>query len=260
MPQAVASIVHGNDVDVEIIKRKGEDDTDHVQFAITDKKRKRTRFEREESTDHGDSIKKSTGAEKRRRSRSHQSQVAKELVSEDSTKTKNLQKEETAGGQVASDEEKEGDRSGDEGEDEYDDEGDEEEEQGSSLLRDLGEFSEEMAMMSLENKISPLTFCHAFPFHLVFDRDLNVRQVSHFPFFSFFTPFLLRFSFLPHLLLFRLRLLRLLRILLLHLLLFFSLLLFPLLHRLMPHSLPALPLGSVIHIDFYTCMNSFKVK
>ena len=188
MPQAVASIVHGNDVDVEIIKRKGEDDTDHVQFAITDKKRKRTRFEREESTDQGDSIKKSTGAEKRRKSRSHQ--VAKGLVREDSAK-KNLQKEETAGGQVTSDEEKEDDRSGDEGEDEYDDEGDEE--QGSSLMRDVSEFSEEMAMMSLENKISPLTFCHAFPFHLVFDRDLNVRQVSHFTYFLLLLllPFLL---------------------------------------------------------------------
>lgn len=33
-------------------------------------------------------------------------------------------------------------------------------------------------MLSQENKISPLTFCKAFPFHLVFDRNLVVRQVS----------------------------------------------------------------------------------
>lgn len=37
---------------------------------------------------------------------------------------------------------------------------------------------EEFNMLSLENKISPLTFCKAFPFHLVFDRNLVVRQVN----------------------------------------------------------------------------------
>jgi guanylate cyclase soluble subunit beta len=36
---------------------------------------------------------------------------------------------------------------------------------------------EDFDMLSLENKISPLTFCKAFPFHLVFDRKLIVRQV-----------------------------------------------------------------------------------
>lgn len=40
--------------------------------------------------------------------------------------------------------------------------------------------TEEISMMSLENKISPLTFCNAFPFHLVLDRNLHVRQVSLF--------------------------------------------------------------------------------
>ncbi len=32
-------------------------------------------------------------------------------------------------------------------------------------------------LMAIENKISPLTFCKAFPFHLVFDKNLFVRQV-----------------------------------------------------------------------------------
>ncbi len=34
------------------------------------------------------------------------------------------------------------------------------------------------SLLSLENKISPLTFCKAFPFHLVFDQNLIVRQVT----------------------------------------------------------------------------------
>lgn len=29
-----------------------------------------------------------------------------------------------------------------------------------------------------EPKISPATFCHVFPFHLMFDRDLNVLQTG----------------------------------------------------------------------------------
>ena len=32
-------------------------------------------------------------------------------------------------------------------------------------------------LMAIENRISPLTFCKAFPFHLVFDKNLVVRQV-----------------------------------------------------------------------------------
>ena len=31
--------------------------------------------------------------------------------------------------------------------------------------------------LSFENKISPLTFCKAFPFHLVFDKNMILRQV-----------------------------------------------------------------------------------
>ena len=49
--------------------------------------------------------------------------------------------------------------------------------QGITDSRD-GFLSEEGMMLSLENKISPLTFCNAFPFHLVFDRNLHVKQVS----------------------------------------------------------------------------------
>jgi soluble guanylyl cyclase beta subunit, putative (fragment) len=37
---------------------------------------------------------------------------------------------------------------------------------------------EEFDLTSAENKISPLTFCRAFPFHLIFDRNLKVRQVT----------------------------------------------------------------------------------
>lgn len=36
---------------------------------------------------------------------------------------------------------------------------------------------EEIEMLQLENKISPLTFCRAFPFHLLFDRKMKIRQV-----------------------------------------------------------------------------------
>ena len=35
----------------------------------------------------------------------------------------------------------------------------------------------ESSMTTVDNKISPLTFCKAFPFHLVFDKNLVVRQV-----------------------------------------------------------------------------------
>lgn len=37
--------------------------------------------------------------------------------------------------------------------------------------------SEEFESHSLENKVSPLTFCKAFPFHIVFDCNLRIRQV-----------------------------------------------------------------------------------
>ena len=33
-------------------------------------------------------------------------------------------------------------------------------------------------LMSFENKISPFTFCKAFPFHMVFDKNMILRQVS----------------------------------------------------------------------------------
>jgi len=36
---------------------------------------------------------------------------------------------------------------------------------------------EETEQLYLENRLSPLTFCKAFPFHLIFDRNLTVRQV-----------------------------------------------------------------------------------
>lgn len=49
--QAVASILHGSDVDVSIIKRKGEDDSDHVQFSITERKKKKPRIRKSESVD-----------------------------------------------------------------------------------------------------------------------------------------------------------------------------------------------------------------
>ncbi len=33
-------------------------------------------------------------------------------------------------------------------------------------------------LMSFENKISPFTFCKAFPFHMVFDKNMILRQVG----------------------------------------------------------------------------------
>ncbi|KAL5239653.1 hypothetical protein ACI65C_007063 [Semiaphis heraclei] len=36
----------------------------------------------------------------------------------------------------------------------------------------------EVETLSQEPKISPATFCHVFPFHLMFDRDLNVLQTG----------------------------------------------------------------------------------
>lgn len=219
--QAVASIVHGNDVDVEIIKRKGEDDTDHVQFAITDKKRKRNRLEREGSLRCQEkSGKKNIHSEKKRKSRCHDiihedeaaaaaankvnekdkshqitqdkcidETTVKQSVgidpSDDETLDKNVDEQkdnndgkddDNDGGDDRDDADVGGNDVDDNGDDDDDEDDDDE---GNSLLHNVTEFSDEMAMMSLENKISPLTFCNAFPFHLVFDRDLNVRQVSH---------------------------------------------------------------------------------
>lgn len=37
---------------------------------------------------------------------------------------------------------------------------------------------EEFETMSLENKISPATFCRAFPFHIMFDRNLVIKQAG----------------------------------------------------------------------------------
>lgn len=33
-------------------------------------------------------------------------------------------------------------------------------------------------LMSFESKISPFTFCKAFPFHIVFDKNMVLRQVG----------------------------------------------------------------------------------
>ncbi|GFR10002.1 guanylate cyclase soluble subunit beta-1 [Trichonephila clavata] len=38
--------------------------------------------------------------------------------------------------------------------------------------------TEEFEALSKENKISPATFCRAFPFHIMFDRNHHVRQVG----------------------------------------------------------------------------------
>lgn len=84
--QAVASKLHGQDVEVNIIKRKG-DDCDHVQFEINER-------------------------------------VKSISVSEPE--------------------------------------------------KDLINFDQ---LMSFENKISPFTFCKAFPFHMVFDKNMILRQV-----------------------------------------------------------------------------------
>lgn len=37
---------------------------------------------------------------------------------------------------------------------------------------------DEMETLSMESKISPATFCRAFPFHLIFDRNHLVRQAG----------------------------------------------------------------------------------
>jgi hypothetical protein len=145
--QAVASILHGSDVDVSIIKRKGEDDSDHVQFSITEKKRKRIKLRKSESVDV------------------------------DSKRSAIPRPETWQLGCPAS-------AAGDGRHGDLDELGsDEEEEEESELFgRNDREVSDTISMLSLENRISPLTFCNAFPFHLIFDRDLSIRQVSkHIP-------------------------------------------------------------------------------
>uniref|UniRef100_T1KFI6 Guanylate cyclase soluble subunit beta-1 n=1 Tax=Tetranychus urticae TaxID=32264 RepID=T1KFI6_TETUR len=37
---------------------------------------------------------------------------------------------------------------------------------------------EEFEYLNLDNRISPMTFCKAFPFHLIFDRNLQVKQAG----------------------------------------------------------------------------------
>ncbi|RZF48540.1 hypothetical protein LSTR_LSTR011155 [Laodelphax striatellus] len=37
---------------------------------------------------------------------------------------------------------------------------------------------EEIQTMSLESKVSPATFCHVFPFHMMFDRQLAIQQTG----------------------------------------------------------------------------------
>lgn len=40
------------------------------------------------------------------------------------------------------------------------------------------EEKDDIEALSMENKISPATFCRAFPFHIMFDRNHTVRQVG----------------------------------------------------------------------------------
>lgn len=123
--QAVASILHSTEVDVEIYKRKGEENTDHFQFAITEKKISGTNpflppFEGESG---------------------------KENVNSNPT-SKKLARVESIGSNSLT---------------------------GSDTMFSV---QSEMSMMSMQNRISPQTFCHCFPFHLIFDRNLVVRQAG----------------------------------------------------------------------------------
>lgn len=144
-------------MDVKIIKKKGEDDSDHVQFSITEKKR----------------ITRKRGSKKLRSKGNNPDRTQSMDVTEDIEEEKIQQENE--------------ENEGSSGDDECSSSSDEEEEEiGEGLglesrppqMDNRQEVTEEISMMSLENKISPLTFCNAFPFHLVFDRNLHVRQVS----------------------------------------------------------------------------------
>lgn len=43
---------------------------------------------------------------------------------------------------------------------------------------DPTEQMDDLEMMWSENLISPATFCRAFPFHLMFDKDLSIYQAG----------------------------------------------------------------------------------
>lgn len=48
-----------------------------------------------------------------------------------------------------------------------------------SVSSEQGVIQSDLSVLSLmENRISPQTFCHCFPFHLIFDRNLVVRQAG----------------------------------------------------------------------------------
>ena len=52
-------------------------------------------------------------------------------------------------------------------------------EDSKSLSLDQGVIQSELSVMSMmEKRISPQTFCHCFPFHVIFDRNLIVRQAG----------------------------------------------------------------------------------
>jgi len=150
-------------VDVKIIKRKGEDvDDDHVQFSITEKERVRRPSKKKQL--------KRTGSKRTSKVSSRNPSV--DVTEEEDVTPQVIQEEEMSPAFPEEDDGNEGDE---------DEEDSLQEEAGLGLSstdpsRD-GFVSEEVAMLSLENKISPLTFCNAFPFHLVFDRNLHVKQV-----------------------------------------------------------------------------------
>lgn len=48
----------------------------------------------------------------------------------------------------------------------------------TTLSNQAEEEKEEIEMLSMENKISPATFCRAFPFHIIFDCNHFVRQTG----------------------------------------------------------------------------------
>lgn len=170
-------------MDVTIIKRKGEDDSDHVQFAITEKKRKKQRIiEKSESVDVDPSLKSSP---RRSSSRSPlKSKIDRELTSGHkvavtytpaSTSSSCSKPSIGSSGQT---EALKGEKGGNDDDDEGSEDDDEEDEESDLFGSNDQEVADTISLLSLENRISPLTFCNAFPFHLLFDRELRVRQVS----------------------------------------------------------------------------------
>lgn len=158
-PKAVASILHNTEVDVEIFKRKGEDNTDHFQFAITEK--------REEIPRNLGEIREAESEEGRRIERQSTNPFLPSFEQELEDVPKNIPKNIPT-------EEKQGQRSEQCGRLKR------EESIGSKTLSwDQGSLQSDLCMMSMmEKRISPQTFCHCFPFHLIFDRNLNVRQAG----------------------------------------------------------------------------------